>query len=167
MGRNVRNTKDLLEGLIKLRRGITIDSGAADHVMPSGRLPWIKSRPSAGSVRGLRYVAANGAKIANEGEQAVEFMTAGSRGRWTFQIATVNKPLASVGKLLDTGHRVVLDEDGSYVLNKRPTQVMNASREKGVFALDVRLAQDKGGDMVMEDAMDDSQNSKQLFMRQA
>ena len=163
----VRRTPSLLKTLTKLRRGITIDSGAADHVMPSGWIPWIRTKPSAGSIRGLPSVVANGAQIANDGEQAVEFMTEeGSRGRWTFQIAKVNKPLASVSKLLDAGHRVVLDEDGSYVLNKRSKQVMKVRREKGVFVLDVWLAQDKGGDTVMEDAIDDSQNGKQVFTRQ-
>ena len=164
----VRRTKALLKNLIKLRRGLTIDSGAADHVMPSGWLPWVKSRPSAGSVRGLHYVAANGARIANEGEQSVELMTEeGSKGKWTFQVAKVNKPLASVGKLLDTGHRVVLDEDGSYVLNKRTRQVMRIRRERGVFVLDVWLSQDSEGDVVMGDAAAEAKIPSSGFTGQA
>lgn len=129
-----RRTKAILKGLIQLKRGITIGSGAAHHVMPSGWLPWIKTRPSAGSKRGLRYVAASCSNIANEGEQHIEFNTEeGSRGRWTFQLARVNKPLASVGELLDTGHTVVLDEVGSCVMNKRTRDVMKVRRERGVF----------------------------------
>ena len=108
-----------------------------------------------------------GPKIANEGEQHIEFVTEeGSRGRWTFQLAKVNKPLASVGKLWDTGHRVVLDDDGSYVLNKRTKDVMKVRREKGVFVLDVWLGQDKEGDMVMGDAEAGNQIRKSGFSRQ-
>ena len=164
----VRKTKSLLKRLIKLKRGLTIDSGAADHVMPSGWLPWLKARPSAGSVKGLHYVAANGARIANEGEQAVEFVTEeGSRGRWMFHVAKVNKPLASVGKLLDTGHRVVLDEEGSYVMNKRTRQTMRIGRERGVFVLDVWLSQDNDGDVEMGDEGDKAKVTKSGFSMQA
>ena len=90
----------------------------------------------------------------------------GSRGRWVFQVAKVNKPLASVGKLLDTGHRVVLDEDRSYVLNKRTREVMKLRRERGVFVLDAWLAQDNSGDMVMGDADEGAKVNKQGFSRQ-
>ena len=34
-------------------------------------------------------------------------------GRWTFQVAAINKPLGSVSKLLDDGWRVVFDDEES------------------------------------------------------
>ena len=77
----------------------------------------------------------------------------------------VNAPLASVGKLLGTGHRVVLDEGGSYVMTEKTKQVMKVRREKGVFGWDVWMAQDTDGDMVMGDADGEANNSKLGFSR--
>ena len=84
-----------------------------------------------------------------------------------FQVAKFNKPLASVGKLLDTGHRVVLDEDGSYVTNKRTRQVMRIRRERGVFVLDVWLAQDNDGDVMMGSNDDEAKLSRPGFSSHA
>ena len=82
-------------------------------------------------------------------------------------MAKVNKPLASVGKLLDTGHRVVLDEDGSYVLNTRTRDIMRIRRERGVFVLDVWLAQDSDGDVTMGGTDDSLKNTQAGFIGQA
>ena len=56
-------------GRIKLRRGITMDSGAARNVMPRKMVrDQSRIRPSEGSRRGAHYVAANNGRIPNEGE---------------------------------------------------------------------------------------------------
>ena len=78
---------------MKMARGITVDSGAADPVMPRrmvrGRNNTI--RPSAGSKAGVHYIAADNARIKNEGEAAFNFTTAeGIEESWTFQIEAVN-----------------------------------------------------------------------------
>ena len=54
---------------MKLRRGITMDSGASANVMPRRmvRKP-SQIRPSPGSRAGVKYVAANDGVIYNEGE---------------------------------------------------------------------------------------------------
>ena len=85
-------------GRIKLRRGITMDSGAAHNVMPrkmvrdKGQI-----RPSEGSKRGAHYVAANNGRIPNEGEYDFAFSTSeGAPETMTFQIAEVNKALGSI-----------------------------------------------------------------------
>ena len=129
--------------------------------MPSGWLPWLRARPSAGSVRGLHYADANGARIANEGEQTVELLAEeGSNGRWAFHVAKVNKPLAPVGKLLDTCRRVVLGDDGSYVLNTRTREVMRIRLGRGVFVLDMWLAQEGDGGVTMGGADDGQRNAR-------
>ena len=61
--------------MIKIRKGLTIDSGAADHVMPLGWLTWIVMVVSAGSQPGIHYVAASGARIPDMGQQAVTFLS--------------------------------------------------------------------------------------------
>ena len=59
---------------IKLRRGITTDSGAAHIVMPRKMVrDKIKIRPSEGSKRGAHYVAANNGRIPNEEEYDFAF----------------------------------------------------------------------------------------------
>ena len=79
----------------------------------------------------------------------------------------MNTPLASVGKLLDTGHRVVLDEDGSYAMNTRTRQVMRVRRERNVFVVDVWLAQDGDGDVTMGESKVESKIGQPVFNRQA
>ena len=76
----------------RLARGITVDSGAADNVMPKRLLRGrAKVRPSAASKAWVNDVAANDGRIPNEGEADMEFMSGeGHHHKWTFQIAEVN-----------------------------------------------------------------------------
>ena len=94
-----------------MTKGITLDSGAADNVMPRRLLRGkSKVRASEASRQGVHYVAANGARIPNEGEADFLFRTReGQPFSWLFQVAEVNKILASVSALVATGHRVVFE----------------------------------------------------------
>ena len=77
------------ERKMRLKRGITIDSGAGNSVMPR-RMVINKGtiRASAGSKAGVHYVPAGGGKIPNEGEFDFEFKTSeGNAENWTFQVA--------------------------------------------------------------------------------
>ena len=60
----------------RLRRGITMDSGAANNVMPK-RMVRNKNtiRPSRGSIANVHDVAANDGRIPNEGEIDFQFDT--------------------------------------------------------------------------------------------
>ena len=60
-----------LQGMVQIKKGLTIDSGAADHAMPLGWLLWILVVASAGSIKGLHYVAASGITIPNVGQQTL------------------------------------------------------------------------------------------------
>ena len=53
---------------LKLRRGITMDTGAHDNVMIARMAGKRRIRPSPGSKRGMSYVAAGNEKIKNVGE---------------------------------------------------------------------------------------------------
>ena len=89
--------KAKLEKMVKVRKGLTVDSGAADHVMPIDWLTWIVVTSSMGSIRGLHYVSASGNRLPNRGEQTVRFLT--KDGTWAsllFQVAGINQPLVSV-----------------------------------------------------------------------
>ena len=79
-------------GMVKIRMGPTVNSGAADHMMPIGWLIMLAVMQSIGSRRGLHDVVADGTRIPNVGLQLVKFMA--FDGTWTevmFQIASISK----------------------------------------------------------------------------
>ena len=117
--RRVTLVRDRISKMWTVKRGITVDSGAADHVMPIGWIAFLVKMVSARSLRALHYVAANGLRIPNEGQQLLKFMSKeGVIAALTFQMAKVNKPLESVPKLIDDDYRVVFDKTGSFILIK-------------------------------------------------
>ena len=67
--------------VLKLRRGITMDSGAGHSVMP-GRMVINPAtiRESAASKAGVNYVAANDGRIRNEGETDLQFQAVEGHG---------------------------------------------------------------------------------------
>ena len=129
---------------LKLKRGITMDSGAGNNVMPR-RMVIRKSdiRESEGSKNGVHYVAANNGRIPNEGEYDLQFNTIeGNEQRLTFQIAEVNKALCAVSNLVDQGYRVVFDQDAktgqdtSYMMQKDTGVTTRFRRTRNVWVLD-------------------------------
>ena len=105
-------------------------------------------RPSAGSRCGLRYVAASGEKINNEGEVDLIFITSeGFSESWPFQVSNVNKPLWAVADRVDNKCRVVYDQDDdgrdlSYILDKPSGRMMKMRRTEKVLVLDAVVAKD-------------------------
>ncbi len=67
--------KVIMPGKVRLKRGITVDSGSHHNVMPRRMVKRSRIRPSEGSKRGLHYVAANKGRIPNEGETDFKFET--------------------------------------------------------------------------------------------
>ena len=63
-------------------------------------------------------------------------------GKFIFQISKVNKPVLSVAMLLKDGMRLVFDEDGSYIYNKRTGAIMRLKQERGVFVLEAFVEHD-------------------------
>ncbi len=129
--------KAMLRGQVKINSGRSVDAGAAAQVRPIGWMLMLGVVKDSGSRRGLHYVAADGTRIPNVGQQLVKFMTLD--GAWTellFQIAAINKPLVSVSKLNEAGYKVVFDENNSYIMNKKTKKVIKMKMEKGVFVID-------------------------------
>ena len=129
---------------LKLKRGITMDSGAGNNVMPR-RMVIQKSeiRESEGSKNGVHYVAANNGRIPNEGEYDFNFSTIeGTEQCLTFQIAEVNKALCAISNLVDHGFKVVFDknaktdQDTSHMLNKETGVITRFRRTRNVWVLD-------------------------------
>lgn len=129
-----------LETMINSHRGFTIDSGAAEHVIPLGWKNSILRKESEGSRRGVHYVAAPGARVPNVGEQRVPFWTTDGAGTsWLFQFAETNKPLVLVAELTVDGWKVAFNRDGSCLGRKRSGQLIARRREWGVFVVDADL----------------------------
>ena len=132
-----------------MRRGITMDSGAGDNVVPKRMVNAAKIRESPGQRRGLHYVAASSHRIPNLGEVDLNFCTLeGHSESWVCQIADVNKPLGAVSDRVDKGHRVVYDKDMdtgqdlSYILNKNNGKVAKMRRDGNVWVLDAVVNQE-------------------------
>ena len=107
-----------------VKTSMVMDSGAAEHVASRLMAPHGPIRPSAGSRRGQRYVAANGCRMANEGEQTLEVVTEdGGAADMTFQITQVKKPLCSVARLCDRGNRVTFGRSGGVIHNIKTDRV--------------------------------------------
>ena len=134
-----------------MAKGITVDSGAADPVMPRRmvRGRGNKIRPSAASRAGVHYVSASANRIRNEGETDLHFDTEeGHSLNWTFQVAEVNKVLASVSYLVDHNHRVTFDKDLetgrdiSFILNKKTGDSIKMRRDRNVWVIDAYVTDD-------------------------
>ena len=136
---------------LKMSRGITVDSGAADNVMPRKILrKWMRVRPSKASKAGVHYVAANDARIPNEGEVDFDFQTKdGQEHSWLFQVAGVNKVLASVSTLVDTGHVVTFEKDDatgtdlSFITHKASGRSIRMRRERNIWTIDAFVNDDQ------------------------
>lgn len=111
-GKDPMAVKKVGEVQYRMRRGITMDSGAGDNAIPRRMVNATRIRPSAGSRCGLRYVAATGEKMDNEGEVDLNFVTSeGFSESCPFQVANVNKPLGAVADRVDNRCHVVYGQD--------------------------------------------------------
>ena len=132
-------------------RGMTVDSGAADNVMPRRmvRGKFSKIRPSPGSKAGVHYLAADNARIKNEGEADFNFQTAeGTEESWVFQVAAVNKVLCAVSYLVDHGMMVLFDQDEktgvdtSRIVNKKTGKSIKMNRSRNVWTIDAFIEEE-------------------------
>ena len=133
---------------------LTIDSGASGNVIGKDAVPECPLRPSAGSMAGATYVTANGTEMPNRGEQRVRVLTReGAACELRMQITDVRKPLMSVARICDTGHKVVFTSDGGEIIDIKSGQVTKFDRVDDVYRLEVTLpavgiyGMDEGGAM--------------------
>ena len=125
-------------------RGI-VDSGAAQCVAPPDMAPGIPILPSAGSRRGQNYLAANGDRMPNVGEQTLNIMTAdGGAAALSFQITGVTRPLLAVSELADRGNRVIFGKNGGVIQNLTTGKLTTFPRCGGVYAMDIYIRQNEG-----------------------
>jgi hypothetical protein len=114
---------------------ITVDSGAAENVLPVDMFPEIELEPSKGSLAGQFWVSAKGERIYNLGQKLVEFETdEGHKWKVMWQVAQVTKPLLSANRITDQDNEVVLKKAGACIVN--PKGRKTALKKQGkVFTL--------------------------------
>ena len=122
---------------------VTADSGAGEHVCPATLFPQVPIKPSAGSKVGQTYKVANGASIPNKGEKKIEGQnSSGIPMNIKAQVAPVSKFLASIGKMVKAGNKVVMDENDSYIENKKTGLKTPMRLENNVFVFDLWVEKD-------------------------
>ena len=90
---------------------VALDSGAVVHVCGPGDCPGYVLEESAGSKRGQQFLIGDGGEIPNLGQKSLNLSDSSCKRELTsiFQIAAVTRPLMSVGKICDKGHKIASD----------------------------------------------------------
>ena len=113
-----------------------VDSGATETVVGENMLTSVAIVEGAAARLGVTYEVANGVRIPNLGEKRFSgFSAEGCQRGLTAQVCDVNKALLSVSRLVKQGHRVVFDDDNSYVEDKITGEKMWLTEENGMYAL--------------------------------
>ena len=117
---------------------MAIDSDAAETVIPQRLVSQHPLKDTNASRSGLCYSSATGQPIPNLGEQCFLLFTMEETFRgMTFQAAPVSKSLGSVKRICAAGHRVVFDEDGSYIETETTGEVNMLREDNGNYMLDM------------------------------
>ena len=89
-----------------------VDSGAVDNVLPKAMCPDVPVTQTARSRSGVGFKGANGSHIRHYGQKLLQVVTDQGKHMTTkWEVADVRKPLISASRLLEKGHKVVLDGD--------------------------------------------------------
>ncbi len=117
---------------------VLVDSGAADNVVPPGLISEYKVTEGEQKRAGVKYVTADGTRIPNMGEQNVRVaLEDGTLCSLEFQVAKVNKPILSVGKLIEKGHSVTFNDVGGEIVHLKSGIRTQFKRVAGVYMLDM------------------------------
>ena len=90
---------------------LTVDSGAADTVMPASIANLVSISRS--QKFGTQYEAAHGGVLVNSGAKKCKFRTGPDMPEllMSVQIVDVHKPLLAVSKMVEAGNAVVFSKD--------------------------------------------------------
>ena len=137
---NSKNIVETKDKLVKVR--VTMDSGAAGHVMPETMFPHVKLERKTSP---KKFVAANAEQIKDLGEKNIPFKTnEGIQRCITFRSANVVKPLMSMQKVVRAGNVVVLDEKNPHIRNTRDGTVIKLDAN-GENTMDMWICLDETG----------------------
>ena len=124
---------------------ITIDSGAAESVMPEDFMKEQPMESSPDDKKKARYIAANGSIMKNAGQKRIIFQTKDrSTNAMTFQATGVRKPLAAVSRIVQKGNRVVFSPEGSFIENVKTGKRIELEPEGGTYVMNVQYVKASG-----------------------
>jgi hypothetical protein len=130
---------ELLNVSIPRTLKVALDSGAGDHVAAADQVGRKSIRPSAGSRNGRHFIAANGDRMANQGEAELNMVAPGGRTvKSTFQIADVTRALFSVSKMCDEGCEVHFTQTEA-IVTKGGKVITRFAREGGLYCVEMQL----------------------------
>ena len=113
----------------------TMDTGAAGHVMPAEMFPRVKLDRTSTT---KKFVAANGERIKDLGVRTIPFKSVEGVHRCIkLRSASVVKPLILMGKVMQAGNFVVLDEKNPHIRNNRDGTVIKLDVNNGVYTMDM------------------------------
>ena len=130
---------------LRIRNGMTMDSGSSVFVMPTGWLDMFELRESVGSKKGQTYIAAakDGKPIMNEGEKTIKFYAKPSKNaekrKFTFQVAKVNKMLASVAGFCDADSEVIFRKHGGMIRGLSSGDITPFRRHGNIYLMDAYI----------------------------
>ena len=114
---------------------LTIDSGAAEHVVGPHDLPHVRISPSEANAT---YTMANGSQTTGQGEQQVTALTpAGQQCSFKAQVTGVKRPLMSVSRICDGGNTVFFNAHGGYIQSLGSGEKIHFRRDNNVYRLRV------------------------------
>ena len=103
-------------------------------------------QPSPMSRAGLSYRSASGEPINNLGQMMVQFRDGRQRKcAMPFQLAEVDRPLLSVARLVDAGHRVTFGPTGGFITHVASGRRVQLARDGNVYTLAMHLPPEPEG----------------------
>ena len=112
-----------------------LDSGAAESVSPPRLFPG-PVVPSIMFKAGGSYRVANGQRVPNIGQQAVQFATDdGQVANIWFQTAEIDRPLISASALAASGNSVVFNQKGGTIIHEKSGRRTNLHKRGGIYVL--------------------------------
>ena len=123
----------------RIHMRVKADSGCGEHVLAPDQLPGVPIRVSSEST--TTYRTASGKVLQNGGEQVVTGQTTNGdtlTSKWQV-VPGIKTPLLSLGKLTGRGHRVILDDDGSFIINKATGKRIELVKKGNTYELDLHI----------------------------
>jgi hypothetical protein len=119
-----------------------VDSGAGECVCGPQHFGGVRTRADANRASaGIEYVCADGGRIPNLGEKAINGLsTEGQKLSINFQVTSVDRPLIAVSKLTAAGHDVWFGKDHGVITHGVTGKHTTFLKTNGVYVLKVWVA---------------------------
>ena len=122
----------------------TADSGACVTIAPESICPDHPVIATAESLAGRTYTTAGGGKVAYKGKKVPTVKTeTGAVRRMNIRLGPVRKALACIAEMCDHGHRVVFDNDGSFILDKSSGETIPMHRRRMAYTFKAKVMRPK------------------------